>query len=643
MNLIELKKAHLQYGTQILLDDIDLIIEKGQRVCLIGRNGAGKSSLLKVISGDVLLDGGAIWRQPQLRISRLEQDLPEAENLSVYDVVASGLAEAGQVLADYHHCLESEPIDLDRMMALQQKIDACDGWLLQQRVDTVITRLQLPADKLMSELSGGWRRRVALAKALVIDPDVLLLDEPTNHLDVLAIEWLEKQVLEFQGAVIFITHDRSLLQSLATHIVELDRGHIRTWTGDYASFLEFREQQLLEEERHNALFDKRLAEEEVWIRQGIKARRTRNEGRVRALKAMRDERSDRRERQGNANLKLNTTGISGKLVAELEGVSHGWDKGLVVRDFSTVVVRGDRIGLIGPNGAGKSTLLKIILGELQPNEGTARIGTNLEIAYFDQLRDQLDLEKHAVDNVSEGRDSITINGKPRHIISYLSDFLFTGDRARTPLKALSGGERNRVLLAKLFSKPSNLLVLDEPTNDLDVETLELLEEVLTKFEGTILLVSHDRAFLDNVVTSTLAFEGDGVVREYVGGYHDWLRQGGRWKSLDQTEKPQAAEPSKQTAEPLSHEGSKQEPKKEKKKEKKLSYALQRELDKLPAQIESAEEKIAAIEEAIGQPDFYQSEQETIDKTLAELTEKQSELEKKYERWDELEALRNGEV
>ena len=538
MSLIELKKASLHYGTQILLDGIDLAIDKGQRVCLIGRNGAGKSSLLKVLAGDVLLDDGTVWRQPTLKIARLEQDLPEADDLSVYDVVASGLEEVGELLAQYHHLLAQvdDEAALAKLAKVQQAIDSADGWSLQQRVDTVISRLELPADKIMAELSGGWRRRVALAKALVVEPDLLLLDEPTNHLDVLAIEWLEKQVLEFRGAVVFITHDRSLLQSLATDIVELDRGHIRTWKGDYASFLNFREQQLAEEERHNALFDKRLAEEEKWIRQGIKARRTRNEGRVRALKAMRVERADRREQQGKARIELNAGGLSGKLVAELNKVSQSYDNQTIINNFTSTVIRGDRIGFIGPNGAGKSTLLKIILGQLQPDQGDVRCGTNLEVAYFDQLRDQLDLEKNAVDNVSEGRDSITIGDRSRHIISYLGDFLFTGARARTPLKALSGGERNRVLLAKLFSKPSNLLVLDEPTNDLDVETLELLEEILSDYPGTILLVSHDREFLNNVVTSTIAFEGAGRVREYVGGYEDWLRQGGSWQSIVEAER-----------------------------------------------------------------------------------------------------------
>lgn len=639
MSLIELKKASLHYGTQILLEGIDLSIERGQRVCLIGRNGAGKSSLLKVLAGDVLLDDGVVWRQPTLKIARLEQDLPEADDLSVYDVVSSGLEKAGELLAEYHHLLGQvdDEKSLEKLARVQQAIDGVDGWSLQQRVETVITRLDLPADKTMAELSGGWRRRVALAKALVVEPDLLLLDEPTNHLDVLAIEWLEKQVLEFRGAVVFITHDRSLLQSLATDIVELDRGHIRSWHGDYKSFLDFREQQLAEEERHNALFDKRLAEEEKWIRQGIKARRTRNEGRVRALKAMRVERSDRRELQGKAKMEINAGGLSGKLVAELTHVKHAYDDKVIIDDLTTTVIRGDRIGFIGPNGAGKSTLLRIILGQLQPDAGEVRYGTNLEVAYFDQLRDQLDLEKSAVDNVSEGRDSITIGDKSRHIISYLSDFLFTGDRARTPLKALSGGERNRVLLAKLFSKPSNLMVLDEPTNDLDVETLELLEDILSQHKGTILLVSHDREFLNNVVTSTIAFEGQGQVKEYVGGYDDWLRQGGQWQFGDLEAPPNGKKAESSSAKADSSNNDAPDSAQSSKK-KKLSYKLQRELSALPAKIEALEAEVEAVETVIAAPEFYQQEHEKTAEVLEKLAKLQAELEQKYERWDELEAM-----
>ena len=400
MSLITIENAALSYGVQVLLDDVSLQVEKGQRLCLIGRNGAGKSSLLKVIGGDVELDGGTVWRKPGIRVARLEQDLPEADDASVYDVVASGLQGVGELIAQYHQLsLKGDEASLKQMADLQHQIEAKDGWSLQQRVETTLSKLELPADRLMRELSGGWRRRVALAKALVIEPDLLLLDEPTNHLDIAAIEWLEKQLLSFNGALVFITHDRSLLQKLATHIAELDRGTLRYWKGDYASFLEYREQVLADEAKHNALFDKRLAQEETWIRQGIKARRTRNEGRVRALKAMREERSERREKQGQANFQLSSGEVSGKLVAELKLVSYGWRDRLLVRDFSSVIMRGDRIGLIGANGIGKSTLLKLILGEIEPQEGSVRLGTNLSVAYFDQLRDQLNLDKSAVDNV----------------------------------------------------------------------------------------------------------------------------------------------------------------------------------------------------------------------------------------------------
>jgi ATP-binding cassette subfamily F protein uup len=637
MALLELKQACLHYGTQVLLDHVDLSVEKGQRLCLIGRNGAGKSSLMKVIDGLVQLDDGSLWTQPTLKIARLEQDLPEPDQVSVYDAVASGLKDLGKLLMEYHSLVHSEEPDMDKLSRVQHKIEACDGWLLQQRVESILTRLDLPAEKTLAELSGGWRRRVALARALVSEPDVLLLDEPTNHLDIQAIEWLEEQVLAFTGAVVFITHDRQLLQNLATDIVELDRGSIRQWHGDYRSFLEFREQQLAEEERHNALFDKRLAEEEKWIRQGIKARRTRNEGRVRALKAMRVERSERRERVGKVKLEAGTSGLSGKLVAELTEVSHSWEGQTVIKDLTTTILRGDRIGLVGPNGAGKSTLLKIILGQLEPSSGSVRTGTSLNVAYFDQLREQLDLEKNAVENVAEGRDSIEVNGKSRHIISYLGDFLFTGARARTPLKALSGGERNRVLLAKLFSKDSNLLVLDEPTNDLDVETLELLEDVLTNYTGTILLVSHDRSFLDNVVTSTLAFEGNGVVQEYVGGYADWLRQGGKWiDSQSQVGAPadatnSQADSAKAVAEPPPAAGNAPVQK------KKLSYKLQRELDALPGEIEALEADIEALEEQTAAPGFYEGDHQQVADVLKQLGDLQGRLEEKYARWEELDS------
>ncbi|HEY8940166.1 MAG TPA: ATP-binding cassette domain-containing protein [Cellvibrio sp.] len=630
MSLIKIEKAGLSYGLQVLLDGVDLTIEKGQRLCLIGRNGAGKSSLLKVIAGDVDLDRGEVIRQSGIRIARLEQDLPEADDRLVFDAVAAGSDGTGQLLAEYRllsHGADISDAQLTRMTQLQQQIEARDGWALQQKVEEIISRLDLPADRYMRELSGGWRRRVALARALVLEPDVLLLDEPTNHLDIAAIEWLEKQLLAFNGALIFITHDRSLLQALATHIAELDRGHLRYWQGNYESFLVYREQALADEARHNELFDKKLAQEEVWIRQGIKARRTRNEGRVRALKALRVERAERRELVGKANFSLASSGDSGKLVAELVDVAFSWGEKVIIKQFSTRIMRGDRIGLVGANGAGKSTLLKLILGELQPQSGTVKLGTNLQVSYFDQLRDQLDLNKNAVDNIAEGREFIDVDGKSKHIFSYLSDFLFSGERARTPLRALSGGERNRVLLAKLFSKPANLLVLDEPTNDLDVETLELLEEILTDYSGTILLVSHDRAFLNNIVSSVIAFEGRGNVLEYVGGYDDWIRQGGKWTQAD--ELPPAAKEPLVVASPIPKVAP---------KAKKLSYKFQKEFDELPQKIEALELRLEELQATTNAADFYSQPALVVEKKLQELAQVQQQLDDCFERWAELEDM-----
>lgn len=634
MSLIKIEKAFLSYGLQVLLDNVELTIEKGQRLCLIGRNGAGKSSLLKVIAGDVDLDKGDVIRQSGIRVARLEQDLPEADDQRVFDVVASGFGGTGALLSEYQVLAYETTFDDAvgaRMGDLQHQIEAADGWLLQQRVEEILTRLELPGQKYMRELSGGWRRRVALAKALVLNPDVLLLDEPTNHLDIAAIDWLEKQLLSFNGALVFITHDRALLQSLATHIAELDRGNLRYWAGDYAGYLAYREQVLADEARHNALFDKKLAQEEVWIRQGIKARRTRNEGRVRALKALREVRSERREQTGKAGFSLSTGDASGKLVAEMDLISWHWGEKVIVKDFSTRIMRGDRIGLVGANGAGKSTFLKLLLGELSPQAGTVRLGTNLTVAYFDQLRDQLDLDKNAVDNISEGRDFIEINGNSKHIFSYLSDFLFTGERARTPLRALSGGERNRVLLAKLFSKPANLLVLDEPTNDLDVETLELLEDILTEYQGTVLLVSHDRAFLNNIVSSVIAFEGRGNVLEYVGGYDDWIRQGGKWTESDEI--APVAEPVKAVVESAPAEAVRPAA-----KNRKLSYKLQKEFDELPALIEKLEQQVESQQKVVSSDGFYQQAPADVETALQALSSAQVKLDNAFERWAELESL-----
>ena len=636
MTLLKFTDVSLAYGAMPLLERVSWQIARGERVCIIGRNGTGKSSMLRLVKGEQLGDEGAVWRAPGLKIGELPQELPAADGRTVFDVVAEGLAGVGKLLAEYHHLSQNihTAEDLDKLMHVQQDLEARDGWRLQQLVDSTLSRLQLPADKTLAELSGGWRRRVLLAQALVSEPDLLLLDEPTNHLDIGAIAWLEEALMNFNGAVLFITHDRSFLQNLATRILELDRGGLIDWNGDYASFLEHKEQQLAAEETANALFDKRLAQEEVWIRQGIKARRTRNEGRVRALKALRVERSQRRERTGKANIQLDTADKSGKQVMVLENVSFAHPGGpLLVKDFSMVLQREDRIGLLGANGTGKTTLLKLLLGDLQPTSGKVEVGTKLEVAYFDQLRFQLDLEKTVIDNVAEGRDFIEIDGQNRHVLSYLGDFLFSPQRARTPVKALSGGERARLLLAKLFSKPANLLVLDEPTNDLDVETLELLEEVLLTFKGTVLMVSHDRAFLDNVVTSTLVFEGDGRVREYVGGYQDWLRQGGSPRLLgvgdtrESKPAPAAVAPEVVPAPVAEVEAPK----------KKLSYKLQRELEAIPARLDQLESQLAVVQKEISDPAFYQQPADETQAVLARMQDLQLELDKLLERWAELEA------
>ncbi|WP_324710206.1 ATP-binding cassette domain-containing protein [Pseudomonas citronellolis] len=632
MTLLKFTDVSLAFGTTPLLDKVSWQIEKGERVCIIGRNGTGKSSMLKLVKGEQMPDDGDIWRAPALKIGELPQELPVADERTVYDVVAEGLAEVGELLSRYHHLSQhiQGDDDLTQLARVQQALEARDGWRLQQLVETTLTRLQLPADKTLAELSGGWRRRVLLAQALVAEPDLLLLDEPTNHLDIGAIAWLEEALSGFPGAVLFITHDRAFLQAVANRILELDRGHLIDWKGDYASFLVHKEQQLAAEEAANALFDKRLAQEEVWIRQGIKARRTRNEGRVRALKAMRNERAERRERTGKASFQMETAEKSGKqvIVAEKVGFAHPGGEPLI-RDFSLVLQRGDRIGLLGANGTGKTTLLKLLLGDLQPTSGSIKEGTRLEVAYFDQLRHQLEPEKTVIDNIAEGREFITINGQNRHVLSYLGDFLFSPQRARTPVKALSGGERARLLLAKLFSKPANLLVLDEPTNDLDVETLELLEEVLLGFDGTVLMVSHDRAFLDNVVTSTLVFEGEGRVREFVGGYQDWLRQGGSPRLLgvgeEKAAKPEPA-PQATAAPAAAPEAAK----------KKLSYKLQRELEAIPGQIDALEAELAGVQEEISAPSFYQRPAEETRVVLERLDSLQAELDRLIERWAELE-------
>ncbi|NGO88311.1 MULTISPECIES: ATP-binding cassette domain-containing protein [Halomonadaceae] len=639
MTLLRLEQLQLAYGTQVLLNRADLTVEKGERLALVGRNGTGKSTLLKLVAGDIQADDGTIWRAPGLKIGVLAQELPESSGMTIFDMVAQGLPEAGELLSEYQHLINDPDPDMNRMATLQTRLEAIDGWSFHQRIDVVLTRLGLPPEAEMSALSGGWRRRVALARALVSEPDLLLLDEPTNHLDLDTIAWLEEQLLAFNGAVLLITHDRAFLSKLATHILELDRGKLGRYPGVYAEYQERKQHELEIESRENALFDKKLAQEETWIRQGIKARRTRNEGRVRALEAMRNERSQRRERQGTANLTVDSGERTGKRVVELKGVSQYFGDDTILRNVNLEVMRGDRIGFLGRNGAGKTTLLKILLGELAPSEGSVQLGTNLKVAYFDQLRAGLELEKTVYDNVAQGSDRVTVGGKDRHVMSYLQDFLFTPDRVRQPVKALSGGESNRLLLAKLFTQPANVLVLDEPTNDLDMETLELLEELLLDFDGTLLLVSHDRTFMDNVVTSMLAFEGEGRVREYVGGYTDWIRQGGKlppapWEGAARQQTEPTSVPAPEVVEKPVNEPAR--------KSVKLSYKLQRELDALPAEIERLEQEVETLEQEVGDPGFYQQEATAVTARLQALEKVQQSLETAMERWMELEAMANGE-
>lgn len=618
-NLITLEDVSLAYGLDPLLDHVKLQIATGERVCLIGRNGAGKSSLLKIIEGAITPDTGTVWRKPQLRIARLEQELPRGCKKTVYEFVSEGLAEAGALLSAYHHLTqelsENNMCELER---IQKKIDAINAWHFEQDIKTILSRLELPEDVIISELSGGWQRRAALARALVTSPELLLLDEPTNHLDIEAIQWLEEFLLGSRLGLIFITHDRALLQRLATRIIELDRGQLTSWPGDYQLFLTRKAELLQAEAKHNDDFDKKLAQEEKWIRQGIKARRTRNEGRVRALEALRLERSKRREVEGKAGFNVADADKSGKLVIEAKNITHTYNDKTIIKDFSLRIMRGDRIGLIGPNGVGKSTLLNLLLGNMNPQQGSVTLGTKLEIAYFDQARAALDLEKTVADNVAVGSDIIEINNERRHIISYLSDFLFTPDRSRTPVKALSGGECNRLLLARLFSRATNLLVLDEPTNDLDIETLELLEDMLANYQGTILLVTHDRKFLDNVVTSTLVFSGNGQIDEFVGGYDDWLRY----------------KPSNTSAVKVTAKNNEQD---KKTREKiKLSFKEQEELKQLPGKIELLEAEIASRQEAIANPDFYAQSPEAVANAMTDLQQLTTALEAAYLKWDELE-------
>ncbi|MBI1424160.1 MAG: ATP-binding cassette domain-containing protein [Gammaproteobacteria bacterium] len=632
MILLTLKNLGLAYGHQHLLRDVSFQIERGERVCLVGRNGAGKSTLFRVISGQIQVDDGEIWYPDTLRISYLEQDVPLDSADTIFDVVAAGLGEVGELLSRYHHALHAinhdDPHGLSGLAELQHAIEVADGWNIQQRVEMTLSRLDLQADKRLCDCSGGMRRRVLLARSLISQPDLLLLDEPTNHMDIAAIGWLEEYLLSYPGALIFITHDRTFLKNLATRIIELDRGTLTSFPGDYENYLRRKEEMLEAEARANAKFDKRLSEEEAWIRQGVKARRTRNEGRVRALLRLREQRRQRVETPGKATLQVDSGDIAGKLVADLRDVSFAYGEHTVIDHLSTRILRGDRVGIIGPNGSGKSTLLKLILGEIKPSSGRVVLGTKLDMAYFDQHRSQLDPEKSVRNNLSEGSDYITVKGRSRHVIGYLRSFLFPPERVDEPVKNLSGGERNRLLLAKLFTQPANMLVLDEPTNDLDVDTLELLEELLNEYEGTLLLVSHDRTFLDNVVTSTLVFEGHGQVGDYVGGYEDWLRQ------RKPVEPPAVARPKDEaTPDPISKSS---KPKTTGKV--KLSFNEQRELQHLPERIEALEEEQREIELLVSQGDFYQGDKVLIKDTLARLETIQQELGDAYRRWEYLDGF-----
>ena len=630
MSLLRFDDIGLEFGDQLILRNAELAIEPRERICLIGRNGAGKSTTLKLIMGTLDPDRGEIIARDDLIVSQLEQTLPEAMDLPVTDVVRSGLTQVEALLKEYERRskLELDKHGLRDLEILHAKIDAHDGWHLEQRVETTITELSLPADKKMNELSGGWRRRVALAKALVQKPDLLLLDEPTNHLDIATIKWLEDHVYNYPGSVLFITHDRAFLQRLATRIVEIDRGRLTSWPGDYDNFLRRKEKSLEDEAVADDKFDKKLAEEEAWIRQGIKARRTRNEGRVRALMKMREEREERVSTEGKARIHIEEAEQSGRKVIRARNISYSYGEEKVISNFDIKIMRGDRIGLIGNNGVGKTTLLRLLLGELEPQTGTIKTGTGLEIGYFDQLRQALDLEKSVAYNVGEGRTYIKLNGKDRHVVGYLKGFLFSPKRAMTPVKALSGGERNRVILAKLFTRPANLLVLDEPTNDLDIETLEVLEQKLCDYTGTLIVVSHDREFLDNVVTSTIVFEQDGKVQEYVGGYSDWLRRG---HELAVTDNPYEVERRKRAA----------LERRKNRKATKLSYKDQRELDGLPAEIEEIEASIASLQGAIAAPDFYTQAAELVQQELHKLSETEKLLEQRIERWAELESLQDS--
>lgn len=633
MPLLSLEDVSLAYGLHPLLDDAELIIERGERVCLLGRNGEGKSTLLKILTGEAVPDGGIVRLEEGAVLSVLPQMLPSDERRTAYEVVSEAFPETGRLLAEFHTLSQkADEASLDRLMKVQEKLEALDGWRLDQKVNAILAQFRIDPDSTLDTLSGGWQRRVLLAKALVCEPDMLLLDEPTNHLDVPAIAWLEDTLRQFPGALLFVSHDRAFIRRLATRVVELDRGQLISFAATYDRYLELKEKALEEEERHNAEFDRRLKQEEAWIRQGIKARRTRNMGRVRALKAMREERRQRRERSGNASFAIEDAARSGKLVVEAKGAGFAYGEGSpIIQDLDLTIMRGDKIGLIGENGTGKTTLVRLLLGELEPVSGQVRLGTNRSVAYFDQLRGELDPKLNALDNLAEGREFIDINGQQKHVLGYLQDFLFSPERARSPVSVFSGGERARLMLAKLFSKPANILVLDEPTNDLDVETLELLESQLVEFSGTVIVISHDREFLDNVVTDTLFLDGSGRVAARVGGYSDWRRQGGTF-------------PSEVSAEPAARK-EKKEAKVQKAAYKpaatggrKLSYKLKLELEQLPDEIASLEGEVESLQAQVSDPAFYNRPHEEVSQVLEELADTEKTLEARIERWMELEEM-----
>jgi len=631
---VSARNLSISYGTHALLDKVNFQINQGDKICLIGRNGAGKSTLLKIIAGHVQADSGELSISQQVSITELVQEVPQDTTGSIYDVVASGLGEAGSTAvalnaANERYAQSGSDKDLNEMQRLQEVLEDVGGWETLNSIDKTLSKLDLKGELSFSELSGGMKRKVLLARALVSEPSLLLLDEPTNHLDIEVIDWLENFLQNYRGTLLFISHDRAFMQKIANRILELDRGMVTDWPGDYANFLRRKQERDHAEQKQNELFDKKLAQEETWIRQGIKARRTRNEGRVRALEALRNERRARREKTGNASLNIQEITRSGKQVVLAENISLKFDDKVIFSNFSTLIIRGDKIGIIGPNGSGKTSLIRTLLQQQQPDSGSVSLGTNLDIAFFDQMRNQLDENKSIRENVGEGKDTLTINGRSKHVVGYLQDFLFTPDRLNTPVKALSGGERNRVMLAKLFTKPANLLVMDEPTNDLDMETLELLEQLLVEFTGTLLLVSHDRAFLNNVVTSTIVFEGDGVLAEYVGGYDDWRRQKESQISVT-TNANSGAKPAMKSAKSSEKKAPNEKPK--------LSYKDQKRLKELPGLIESLEAKIEELNTQMSQAKFYQQDQAHIQEVTSKLQSMQDELEQAYAEWERIEEL-----